>query len=137
MPASTNRALFTGFPLLIVAALLLGGCATSERIHNVIDAPIIAPGGKTLSMGQVRTAIERAGRSLGWQLLAERPGLFSGRLALRTHVAVVEIEHDSKSYSIRYRGSTNLDAADGEIHKAYNQWIEKLDRAIRAELKTL
>lgn len=131
------RPFFMRFLLLLVAALLLGGCATNERIYNVIDAPVIAPAGKSLSMGQVRTAIERAGRSLGWQLQAERPGFFSGRLALRTHVAVVEIEHDSRSYSIRYRGSTNLDAADGEIHKAYNQWIEKLDRAIRAELETL
>ncbi|MGH8726163.1 MAG: hypothetical protein ACREU1_15015 [Burkholderiales bacterium] len=123
------------FLLPFVAALLAGACATNEPIHDVSDAPIIAPAGASLSMGEVRAAIERAGRSLGWQLLAERPGMFSGRLALRSHVAVVEIEHDAKSYSIRYRDSINLDAAGGQIHRAYNQWIEKLDRAIRAELE--
>jgi hypothetical protein len=118
------------FLLRFVVALLAGGCATSEPIQDVIDAPIIAP----LSMGEVRRAIERAGRSLGWQLAAERPGVFSGRLVLRAHVAVVRIEHDAKTYSIRYIDSSNLVAADGQIHRAYNDWIEKLDRAIRTEL---
>ena len=115
--------------------MLAGACATQQPIHDVIDARIVVPESKSLSMGEVRTAIERAGRSLGWQLLAERPGVFSGRLSLRAHVAVIEIEHDDRTYSIRYRDSTNLDAADGRIHHAYNEWIEKLDRAIQAELK--
>ena len=128
--------LFVGIAC-VTTALLLGGCATNARIHNVVDAPIIGPAGKNLSLDQVRKAIERAGKSLGWRVLTERPGLFTGRLALRSHVAVVEIEHDATSYSIRYRDSTNLDAADGHIHKAYNQWIENLDQAIRTELGTL
>jgi hypothetical protein len=119
----------------LIAALLASACASHEPIQDVIDAPIIARAGASVSMGEVRTAIERAGRSLGWQLAAERPGIYGGRLALRSHVAVIEIEHDEKSYSIRYRDSTNLDAAGGQIHPAYNQWIEKLDRAIRAELE--
>ena len=106
--------------------MLAGACATQQPIHDVIDARIVVPESKSLSMGEVRTAIERAGRSLGWQLLAERPGVFSGRLSLRAHVAVIEIEHDDRTYSIRYRDST---------HHAYNEWIEKLDRAIQAELK--
>lgn len=86
-------------------------------------------------MGEVRTAIERAGRSLGWQMFAERPGVLGGRLALRSHFAAVEIEFDTAHYSIRYRESTNLDAADGQIHPAYNQWVAKLDRAIREQLE--
>jgi hypothetical protein len=118
-----------------IVVLLAGACATNEPIHDVIDAQIIAPAGAALTMGQVRTAIERAGRSLGWQLAAERPGMFSGRLVLRTHVAVVRIEHDAETYSIRYIDSSNLVAADGLIHRAYNDWIEKLDRAIRTELE--
>lgn len=123
------------FFLPMMAVLLAGACATSEPIHDVIDVKVIPPAGTNLSMGEVRTAIERAGRSLGWQLAAERPGLFSGRLSLRSHVAVVEIEHDAKTYSIRYRDSSNLVTPDGQIHPAYNDWIEKLDRAIREELR--
>ena len=43
---------------------------------------------------------------------------------------MVEIEFDERAYSIRYRDSTNLEAKDGQIHPAYNQWIESLDKAI-------
>jgi hypothetical protein len=119
--------------IVLTAAIL--GCVTSEPIQNVTSASIIAPPGRNLSMRDVATAIERAGKSLGWQLDADGPGLFTGRLALRSHLAVVEIEHDTRSYSIRYRDSRNLDAKEGEIHKAYNEWVEKLDQAIRAQLQ--
>ena len=47
----------------------------------------------------------RAGSQLGWQMQPTGPGRISGRLALRTHLAVVDIEHDTKSYSIKYRDS--------------------------------
>ena len=118
-------------------ALALGGCATVEPIEDVTDAPVVAAKGKTVAPGDVGTAIQRAGQSLGWQLLAEAPGLFTGRRQLRHHLAVVEIEFDERAYSIRYRDSTNLEAKDGQIHPAYNQWIESLDKAIRAELGML
>jgi hypothetical protein len=121
--------------VLLAAAFSLAGCATQEPIRDVVASPVGTPADPDLSMGEVRTAIERAGRSLGWQMFAEQPGTLSGRLALRSHVAVVEIEFDTAHYSIRYRESTNLDAADGHIHEAYNEWVEKLDRAIRAELE--
>lgn len=128
------------FPFLLAFAFVLvlpvlAGCATREPVRDVVAAPIIPPAAERLSMGEVRTSIERAGRSLGWQMLVEQPGVLNGRLALRSHVAVVRIEFDTNSYSIRYQESTNLDAAEGKIHGAYNDWVEKLDRAIRAELE--
>ena len=120
----------------VAMPLVLGGCATGEPIENVANAPAVAPSGKNLTRSDVAVAIQRAARSVGWQLIAEGPGLFTGRLQRRHHLAIVEIEYDSTAYSIRYRDSTNLDAKNGEIHRAYNQWIENLDQAIRAELRT-
>jgi hypothetical protein len=119
----------------VAMPLAVGGCATGEPIENVSDAPVVAAAGKNLTRSDVAVAIQRAGRSIGWQLIAEGPGVFTGRLQLRGHLAVVEIEYDSKAYSIRYRDSANLDAKDGQIHKAYNHWVENLDQAIRAELR--
>lgn len=78
--------------IVIAAALLAAGCATSQPIYNVQDAPIIAPPGKNLTMTQVTTAIMRAGTKLGWQMQPERPGRISGRIALRTHTAVIDVE---------------------------------------------
>jgi hypothetical protein len=100
----------------------------------VQNAPVIPPPGKNLTMTEVNNAIMRAGSQLGWQMQPTGPGRISGRLALRTHLAVVDIEHDAKSYSIKYRDSQNLNFADGQIHKNYNGWIQNLDKAIRAQL---
>lgn len=118
---------------LAAAVLVFAGCGTIQPIYNVQSAPIVGPGGKTLSMTEVQQAIMRAGTQLGWQMQPEGPGRISGRLALRTHLAVVDIEHDTKSYSIKYRDSTNLQAGDGMIHRNYNGWIQNLEKAIRVQ----
>ena len=123
--------------LLAVAALAFSGCANQQPIQNVANAPIILPPGKSVTMNDVTTAIMRAGTQLGWQMQPEGPGRMTGRIALRAHLAVIEIEHDTKSYSIKYRDSTNLDARDGMIHKNYNGWIQNLDKSIRTQLQLL
>lgn len=123
--------------LLAAAMLFVAGCGTTQPIHNVQNSPIILPPGKTVNMQQVTTAIMRAGTRLGWQMQPEGPGRLSGRIALRSHTAVIDVEHDTKQYSIKYRDSTNLDARDGMIHRNYNGWIQNLDKNIRAELTLL
>jgi len=118
---------------LAAAALAFAGCSTTQPIYNVQSAPIMGPGGKSLTMSEVQQSIMRAGSQLGWQMQPEGPGRIAGRIALRTHLAVIEIEHDTKSYSIKYRDSTNLNAADGMIHRNYNGWIQNLEKAIRVQ----
>jgi hypothetical protein len=113
------------------------GCATSRPIQEVTNAPIITGSGKSLTRTEVAKVIERAGRYGGWLMSADGPGVYTSRLLVRRHVAVVEIEHGTKTYSIRYRQSINLDATDGEIHKAYNRWVQQLHHAIRKELELL
>jgi hypothetical protein len=121
--------------MLVAAVVFAAGCSTtSHPIYNVENAPIILPPGKSASMQQITTAIMRAGTRLGWQMQPEGPGRIAGRIALRTHTAVIDVEHNTKSYSIKYRDSTNLNAADGMIHRQYNNWIQNLDKNIRAEL---
>jgi hypothetical protein len=123
--------------LAATAALGLAGCGTVQPIQNVEKAPIILAPGKSVNMTQVTTAIMRAGTRLGWQMQPEGPGRLSGRIALRTHTAAIDVEHDTKAYSIKYRDSTNLEARDGMIHRNYNGWIQNLDKNIRAELTLL
>jgi hypothetical protein len=124
-----------GIRLAAAALVFVVGCATTQPIHNVQNAPLVLPSGKSLTMSDVSKAITQAGTSLGWQMEAAGPGRLAGRLALRSHIAVIDVEHNTKSYSIKYRDSTNLDARDGMIHKAYNVWIENLDKAIRNQMQ--
>lgn len=132
---------FSYAAVLVSALMVFGlGCTThGHPITNVENAPLPATPGKTLSMDDVERAILRAGPMSGWAIQPEQPGRLMGRATFGTgdrHVAIVNIVHDTRTYSITYRDSVNLQAqpADNKIHRAYNEWVAKLDKAIRSQL---
>jgi hypothetical protein len=120
-----------------VAALALGGCAPTPA-RNVADAPIVSNKAR-LTMQDVQGAITRAGTGLGWIMFEWAPGDIKGTFGLRSHVAVVEISHDTATYNVQYVVSANLiyDADKGAVQKNYNGWIPNLDSAIQRELAAL
>jgi len=118
---------------VVIAAAALAGCNTMP-IQNVSNAPVVTATGKSLSNDQVRAAIVRAGGALGWQMREEGPGMLIGTLNLRKHTAIVAIPYSSRTYSVEYRSSVNLEEQNGTIHKNYNGWIQNLQQAINAQL---
>jgi len=126
------------FRLWIACLALVGlaGC-TQAPIRNVSDTPVVTGTGKPATIEQVRSSIVRAGNGLGWEMTPNDPGLVTGRIVLRGHVAVVDVRYTPKDFSITYKDSTNLDYKDGQIHKNYNGCVENLDRYIRANLASL
>jgi hypothetical protein len=112
------------------------GCRGNVPIHNVTDAPVAASKPNP-SLDEVGKAIQRAGAALGWQMKETKPGHMLGTLNVRKHVAVVDVNYSVKSYSIRYKDSTELGYDGGNIHQNYNGWIQNLDKGIRAQLNTL
>lgn len=117
-----------------IVIAMLGGCR-SAGIYNVSAAPVVA--NKAVSMDDMQKAIVRAGVGLGWQMKPVEPGLIVGTLNLRTHMAKVDIQYDTKTYNIHYKDSSNLDYDGKNIHKNYNGWIQNLDNGIRAQLTNL
>jgi hypothetical protein len=107
---------------LLTCLFALAAC-TTVPIYTVTDAPVVVRAGKQASADDVRDAILRAGRRLGWQMVPGERGVINAKLSLRTHVAVVDVRY-----------STNLDHSGDQIHKNYNGWIQNLDRDIRNEL---
>jgi hypothetical protein len=122
--------------LMVVVGLFVGGCATKHPVLNVSQAPVTS-NKSNIGIDDVRQAIVRAGSGLGWQMDADRPGHITGRLMLRTHIAVVDIDYTPKNYSIKYRDSTNLDYDGSGIHRNYNGWIQNLDKGIQIQLQNL
>lgn len=116
--------------LIPVVVVLLVGCRTAD-LYNVSNAPGTS---KAVSMADVEMAIRRAGHGLGWQINPQGPGKAEGILVLRDHRAVVDITYDTKSYSITYKDSSNLNYDGKTIHSNYNGWIQNLDKAIRKQL---
>ena len=124
--------------LNIIAAGLLAVALTSCRtapVLNVDNASFVANHQVTLS--DVGDAIIRAGGGLGWRMRKESEGHMIGTLALRSHVAVVDITYDTSEFSIHYKDSTNLNYDGTKIHSNYNGWIQNLQNAILAETSAL
>jgi hypothetical protein len=126
----------TAGTLLAAASLAQAGCFRCEPIHNVVEQPVTSPSSKPLTDDQVKAAILRAGAALGWQMREIGPGKLAATIILRKHQADVEIPYSAKTFSITYKSSSNLDAADGQIHKNYNGWIQNLSRGITAQFST-
>jgi len=122
----------TAFKLIIVlaAALSLGACR-SAPIYNVESAVMSTPADATLD--DVTAAIKRAGAGLGWQMIDDGPGKLTGKLFLRSHIAIVAISFDTTQFSIAYHDSTNLKYDGRLIHKNYNGWVQNLEKAILAQ----
>ena len=130
----------TGTKWLAIAAsvlvLLAVGCRGPMPVYNVTDAPLVAAKPNP-SLDEIGKAIQRAGVALGWQMKETKPGHMLATLALRKHVAVVDVNYGVKFYSILYKDSTELGYDGQNIHPNYNGWIQNLDKGIRAQLSLL
>jgi hypothetical protein len=120
--------------LIPAVALLVVGCRTAP-VYDVNQAQITTS--RPVSMSEVEQAIRQAGVSLGWQMVPKGPGSIEGTLLLRDHRAVVDIKYDTKTYSIKYKDSSNLQYDGTSIHSNYNGWVQRLDNTIRARLTGL
>ena len=120
---------------LALSVVLFAGCR-SVPIYDVVAAPIPQPAGRTLSMADIQKAIVRGGTRAGWQVLPEAPGRLSARYQSGPHSAMVGIDHDTKAYNIKFR-ETSVRNDGASVHKAYNNWVQYLDRSIRVELVSI
>jgi hypothetical protein len=134
--ANMNRRMLKRFAAVAVF-LLLTGWGAGTPIYNVQSSPI--PPNPAATIENIEKAIMRAGLTLGWQVNPKGPGKVEGILNIRKHQAVVDIAYDTKSFSINYKDSVNLDYRDSDktIHSNYNGWIQNLEKAIRAQVTVL
>ena|SRR2546425_4343459 len=124
---------------VIAFALVVFTSCRTGAIYNVVDAPVTTGNNKAPSLDEVTKAIVTAGKGLGWQMSIVQPGLIVGTLNIRSHQAVVDIPYTIKTYSIKYKNSSNLkyDAEKQTIHSNYSGWIQNLDNAIKLQLSSI
>ncbi|BAS68333.1 hypothetical protein [Bathymodiolus septemdierum thioautotrophic gill symbiont] len=121
--------LFGKISIVMVSLALLVGCG-SKPVKNIDNSTISG----VSSISSVENAIIRAGAGLGWIIKKKNSGHMVGKLALRKHVAIVDITYTKNSYSIKYKDSTNLNYDGTNIHSNYNGWIQNLQNAINVQL---
>lgn len=114
------------FVLSLFIVGFLTACSTSRPLTNLNNHNIeyLVNGNK--SVDDVKISIIQAGQVLGWQMQPTAPGVIRGTLNLRAHQAVVDIPYNTKSYSIIYVSSVNLDYDGQTIHRSYPRWVNNL-----------
>lgn len=125
-----------GITLLVMSALLIGGCRTAP-VHNVNDESLTPWQARDLTQDDVSKAIISAGQSLKWIMQKKGEGQIQGTLLLREHIAVVDIFYDNTKFSIKYKSSKNLNYDGTDIHRNYNNWIINLTNRINLHVSQL
>ncbi|HEY1844617.1 MAG TPA: hypothetical protein VGH05_07155 [Buttiauxella sp.] len=115
---------------LCVAAL--AGCSALERTEPVRTPRTIIT--QHVTTAQVREAIINAGQGRDWMMSEAGPGVINATQNVRKHSVSVRINYSEKEYTINYVNSVNLLASGGEIHRAYNHWVNNLDKDIQKKL---
>ena len=130
------KQLLSGILVACLAVVIVTGCRGAGQIYNVKEAPIATSAGKELTLDQVGKAIMDAGIGLKWIMVVTKPGQIVATHNARSHTAIVDIAYDTKTYSMTYKDSVNLNynAEKQTIHEAYSGWIRNLDNAIKGRL---
>ena len=124
------------FGLIATVVLALGGAACQQpQVYNVEQAPLNAP--SSASLKQIQQAILVAGTKRGWMMRVAEPGHIVATHSRGSHSATVDVFFDTKTYSIVYNSSTDLDYDGERIHGTYNRWVEYLKQDIALAMQTI
>jgi hypothetical protein len=123
------RATLTSLALAVLLAACGGGLVP---LYNVRNAPVVTGRGQMASAPEVRDALMRALVERSWQVDREGPDGIVATQVSRGHSATVLIQYNPSAYSISYLDSSpGLRFNGADIHRRYNEWIDRLDNAIQ------
>lgn len=132
MASLIRKAVIAAATVVAIAA-----CASARvPVQNYQNVPIEAKSNPTLE--QVGKAIVAGSLAAGWQANEIRPGSIVALYKIRTHTAVVDIAYTTKAYNITFKdGDPGLKYDGQSIHQNYNDWVQSLERVIRAHVNSL
>jgi hypothetical protein len=115
---------------------MLAACGGGlQPLHNIRNAPVVTSRGRQPTVQSVHDAIIRALAGREWQIVREGPDGIVATVVSGPHSATVLIQYDARAYSISYLDSSPGLKFNGHgIHRRYNDWIDRLHRAIRKQL---
>jgi hypothetical protein len=96
---------FLGRFVCVAMALSLVGCGQMVPIDSVNRSGTVDP---TLTMDQVREAIEDGAQNAGWVTKEQGPGQLIASYQIRRHNVVVMINYSEDTYSIDYKSSREM-----------------------------
>lgn len=121
--------------MVLIGVLLVVGACSGTPVYNAEGQPFAA--NRPLQITDIEKAIRRAAASRGWTIKKLGAGKMEGRLAIRRHVALVDITYNLREFSITYKDSQNLKYTGSTIHKNYNSWVQNLAKDINSQVSLL
>lgn len=120
---------------LILGFVALAACSSKVPVYNVESEPLSVS--RNVSAKEIERAIIQGGADRGWSVRRVGRGKMEARIAVRSHVAVVDIYYTKDSISINHKDSKNLNYDGKKIHKSYNSWIRYLVKSINQKAAAL
>jgi len=116
---------------LVAAPLIAAGCVEAPQ---TVGAKKIGYSGN-VQVEKVTAAIHRAASKMQWTTKQVSPGVIEARREWGggKHNIVVDVVYHDGTYRIVPKSSKNLERSGGRVHRAYNEQINKLDKAIKDE----
>ncbi len=111
-----------------MAVMLLAAC--TAPLINVENTWLSIPSSIDVTMQQVEKAIYRGAVDRGWSVRHLAPGRPEAEIQAKIRKAVVQIIHDTKTFSITYKDSRNLEYNGTRIKRKYNRWVRQLRQSI-------
>ncbi len=126
-----NALAFVALALVAFAPAVQAG-GRPIPMQEIIDAPFPWPTGKPATMDQAQRAVMAGLAAKGWVGSVAAPGKAHGLLHRDDWTCEIDVTFDTKSYSIRYADSKNLDydATKKVIHRNFNRWLQFLQEQI-------
>jgi hypothetical protein len=126
--------------LTVVLSVLVVAAAAYARSAPMVQHDNIAiQSDKPLTLEQVKKAILQASSQRRWTASVRDANRIRLSYSRGQHSAIIDVAYTTKSYSIRYVDSQNLnyDAAGPTIHPTYNGWVNSLKAGIDTALLTI
>ncbi|MCL1985623.1 MAG: hypothetical protein FWG59_04165 [Betaproteobacteria bacterium] len=126
--------------LLIALLMLSVGCRKTSNVATPSGGSGAAMAQEHFTLQDMRDAILKGCADKNWRAVETDANTIEATNIVRNkHTVVVSIPYTAKSYSINYKSSSNMGykaKSDGtfSIHPNYNNWVNNLDKAIRANI---
>jgi len=144
LPRVRNKGMLSSQRLIAVSTVLVlsfafTACRGSRaRVYRVRKAPIHAASSKDIGPDQVRIAIVTSLRARRWLIEEDEGAYIIATLANRGNFATVRIDYASHTYSINHlKSSKGLKFTGKTVHKTYNNWVKRLHKTIKKQMRRM
>lgn len=118
--------------VVVMAFFVVAACSTQSiyRVESKDYGPVAR---NNLTIQEVRPAIEGAASNNGWQVREARDGSYVAwrEWGGKKHSVSVDVSYSASTFSIEYKDSKLMRYSGSSIHHTYNEFITKLEAAIK------